>query len=59
MKKEEKQITSELHRVSPRTMLESQNTLLRNNSGWLLPTRSIIRKKIKQTNEVIFNGTLM
>ena len=49
MKKEErkeKKITRALHRVSPRTMSESQSTFLRNTSGWLLPTRSIIRKNV-------------
>ena len=59
MKKEEKKkITRALHRVSPRTMSGSQSTLLRNTSGWLLPMRSIIRKK-KKNIEVKFNGTLM
>ena len=36
-------------------MSESQSTLLRNTSGWLLPMRSIMRKK----NEVTSNGTLI
>ena len=43
MKKEEKKITRALHRVSPRIMSESQSTFLPNNSGWLLPMRSITR----------------
>ena len=47
MKKEEKDITRALHRVSPRTMSGSQSTLLRNTSGWLLPMRVIIIKKKK------------
>ena len=58
MKKEEKNITRALHRVSPRTMPESQSILLQNTSGWLLPMRVIIIKK-KKKNEVTFNGTLM
>ena len=46
MTKEERKKTSRaLQRVSPRTMSGSQSTLLRNTSGWLLPMRSIIRKK--------------
>ena len=45
MKKEEEKITRALHRVSPKNMSGSQSTLLRNTSGWLLPMRSIIRKK--------------
>ena len=44
-RKKKKKITGALHRVSPRTMSESQSTFLRNTSGWLLPTHSIIRKK--------------
>ena len=55
MKKEEIKIT--LHRVFPKNMPESQSTLLRNTSGWLLLMRSITRKK--KNNEVTFNGTLM
>ena len=61
MKKEErereKKITRALHRVSPRTKSGSQSTLLWDTSGWLLPMRSIIRKK--KNIEVTFNGTLM
>ena len=46
MKKEErKKITRATHRVSPRTKSGSQSTLLLDTSGWLLPMRSIIRKK--------------
>ena len=56
--KKEKKITIALHRISLRTMLESLSNLLRNTSGWLLPMRSIIKKK-NGKNEVTFNGTLI
>ena len=45
MKKEEQKITRALHKIFLRTMSESQSNLLRNTSAWLLPMRSIIRKK--------------
>ena len=48
MKKEGKKISRALHRVSPRTMSESQSTLLRNTSCWLLLIRSITKNKKKQ-----------